>query len=143
MMGFASNTNIGPIKCFNPAKNYQLGWYSLQTEDYDPSEVFEDDSITTSTFVMNGIQEYDPDPNSDNTNNNKLIVLRLKNDGKNDYVSSILWYIYIHHENRSVCFHLYSYLTFTRFCFVLFVLIPHVFCGHVFFFFSAHSFFVL
>ena len=81
MMGFSYGDDDLPAMCFNAAKNYQLGWYSSQTYAYDPSA----DTLTR-TFIMNGIQEYDPTNGDD-----KLISLRLINgpakDSVNNYVS--------------------------------------------------------
>lgn len=76
MMGYSYNSDDGPQKCFNAAKNYQLGWYNQQQESYDPL------SSASKTFVMNGVANY-----QDSNSSGKLITLRLINQslGRNDY----------------------------------------------------------
>jgi len=84
MMGFSYNSDDSPQKCFNAAKAYQLGWYTLQQQSYNPLEYIGE----TTTFVMNGVNEYSTDE-QDTTN--KLITLRLEAQqifpltGYNDY----------------------------------------------------------
>lgn len=80
-MGFSYNQDDGPIKCFNAAKNWQLDWYKLQQESYNP--IATQNIGNSKTFVMNGINEY----KTDNSSNGELITLRLENEfnGNNDY----------------------------------------------------------
>ncbi|OEU21581.1 hypothetical protein FRACYDRAFT_235207 [Fragilariopsis cylindrus CCMP1102] len=72
MMGFSYNSDDGPKKCFNAAKNYQLGWYNLQKESYNPVDFFDEKQ----TFVMNGMTEYNKNEGASKDN---LITLRLEN----------------------------------------------------------------
>jgi len=53
--------------CFNPAKNYQLGWYDDKVVDYNP--LTHEDAVRT--VVVNGVSDYD-------SNSNGNIVVRLE-----------------------------------------------------------------
>jgi len=80
MMGLSNNLDDGPDKCFNAAKNYQLGWYDEQKESYNP--IATENIGKSKTFVMNGVNEY----KVDGINDGELITLRFENDnGFNDY----------------------------------------------------------
>ena len=60
--------------CFNPAKNYQLGWYEDKVKTIDPlsSDAYDGDShLGVRTFTMNGVSDY-------KKNDSGLIVLRLE-----------------------------------------------------------------
>ena len=59
--------------CFNSAKNYQLGWFDLQTLSIDPLEYVDNPQ----SFVLNGVADYKVDGSS----NGELISLRLEMDG--------------------------------------------------------------
>jgi len=63
VMGFSSRKD-DTRKCFNPAKSYQLGWYSDKVKTLNPLET------GTQQFTLNGVSDYQ-------TNENALIVLRL------------------------------------------------------------------
>ena len=74
------NNNNGLLLGFNAAKNYQLGWYNLQKESYNPVDFFD----KKRTFVMNGMTEYNK---NEGASKDKLISLRLvnKRNGLDDY----------------------------------------------------------
>lgn len=57
-----------PIMCFNPAKNWQLGWYDGARENVNPA------STGTRAFTMNGVDDYDGE-------NGGTVVLRLEQVG--------------------------------------------------------------
>jgi hypothetical protein len=84
MMGFSYNSDHGPVKCFNAAKNWQLGWYEKQKESYNP--IAYQNIGKSTTFIMNGVEEYKTDASEFNTNG-ELIMLRLEYEfnGNNDY----------------------------------------------------------
>lgn len=67
--------------CFNPAKSYQLGWYSKQVKSINPL-----DFPSVQTYFLNGVADY----KSDGSNGSSLVVLRIENprgnsNGNNDY----------------------------------------------------------
>ena len=66
------NNNNGLLLGFNAAKNYQLGWYNLQKESYNPVDYFD----KKRTFVMNGMTEYNK---NEGASKDTLITLRLEN----------------------------------------------------------------
>lgn len=66
------NNNNGLLLGFNAAKNYQLGWYNLQKESYNPVNFFD----VKRTFVMNGMTEYNK---NEGASKDTLITLRLEN----------------------------------------------------------------
>ena len=78
-MGLSFKQDDGPDKCFNAAKNWQLGWYDNQKESYNPLN----NIGQTKQYIMNGINEYEVDGSS----NGELITLRLENEsgGRDDY----------------------------------------------------------
>ena len=78
-MGLSFKQDDGPDKCFNAAKNWQLGWYDNQKESYNPLN----NIGQTKQYIMNGINEYEVD----GTSNGELITLRLENEsgGRDDY----------------------------------------------------------
>ena len=82
MMGYSYNQDDGPQKCFNAAKNWQLGWYNNQKESYNPIAVQNID--VSKSFTMNGVDEYKTESLE---SNGELIMLRLENgpNGQNDY----------------------------------------------------------
>ena len=82
MMGYSYNQDDGPQKCFNAAKNWQLGWYNNQKESYNPIAVQNID--VSKSFTMNGVDEYKTESLE---SNGELIILRLENgsNGQNDY----------------------------------------------------------
>lgn len=57
MMGFSYNDEGGPIQCYNPAKSFQLGWYSKQTLSIDPLDYIDEPK----TFILNGVSDYKKD----------------------------------------------------------------------------------
>jgi hypothetical protein len=65
---------------FNPAKNFQLGWYDKQTASYNPADIL--DKSKKKLFVMNGVNEYNKEDGG-----NELISLRLENKpgGRDDF----------------------------------------------------------
>eukprot|EP00536_Pseudo-nitzschia_multiseries_P014124 jgi/Psemu1/37652/gm1.37652_g len=67
VMGFTYSRDDQQI-CFNPAKSYQLGWYSDQVTTVNPLSVDE----ARRSFVLNGVADYRRNPGS------ALVVLRLE-----------------------------------------------------------------
>jgi len=65
MMGGAVGTD-DIQRCYNPQKNFQLGWYDDKTTTINPL----DGTTSYREFTLNGISDY-------NRNNNALIALRL------------------------------------------------------------------
>jgi len=57
-------------KCFNPAKNHQLGWYEDQVRTINPLTYRTDDS-SIPEFAINGVSDY-------GKNSDTLVVLELK-----------------------------------------------------------------
>jgi len=60
MMGFSYKSDDNPRMCFNPAKNWQLGWYSdgpggERTLELVPSEI----TNTPQQYTINGVVDYD------------------------------------------------------------------------------------
>uniref|UniRef100_A0A7S4EL53 Peptidase M11 gametolysin domain-containing protein n=2 Tax=Pseudo-nitzschia australis TaxID=44445 RepID=A0A7S4EL53_9STRA len=90
IMGYSFDEDDTPRMCFNPAKNYQLGWYSLQQVSINPLEYIGNPQ----TYVLNGINEYDT-----NGNNNNKIVLRLEQDGDTNIETGIDFYVGYNHAN--------------------------------------------
>ena len=74
-MGFSAKTELGPIKCFNPAKSWQLGWYAEQSKRINP---FIDAPFST---IMTGITR---DINDDDKTKNVLI--QIPNGETNIYI---------------------------------------------------------
>lgn len=71
----------GGKMCFNPAKSYQLGWYSKQVKSINPL-----DFPSVQTYFLNGVADY----KSDGSNGSSLVVLRIENprgnsNDNNDY----------------------------------------------------------
>jgi hypothetical protein len=65
MMGGAVGTD-DVRRCYNPQKNFQLGWYDDKTTTINPL-----DGITSSReFILNGVSDYE-------RNNDALVALRL------------------------------------------------------------------
>lgn len=69
IMGGSANTDDNRM-CFNPQKNYQLGWYEDKVETINPL-----DGIGRREFVINGVSDYEK-------NDDALVVLRLKQMSK-------------------------------------------------------------
>jgi hypothetical protein len=57
-----------PVQCFNPAKNWQLGWYSTQSIEIDP---LSEDGGFVGTLV--GVDDFDDTPSS------RYVVLKIEN----------------------------------------------------------------
>ncbi|VEU38829.1 unnamed protein product [Pseudo-nitzschia multistriata] len=74
MMGYSYFEDDGPKMCFNAAKNFQLGWYKNQEMSYNPLE-----NPGSVKFVLTGVD------NAVRGNSNKLVTLRLEEDGISDY----------------------------------------------------------
>jgi len=55
LMGYSYRDDDTPAQCFNPAKSYQLGWYTDKTIDLDPST---DLSLEVKSFILNGVVDY-------------------------------------------------------------------------------------
>lgn len=79
LMGYSFNSDDGPKMCFNPAKNFQLGWYDDQLESINPLDL----ASSPQTFTFNGVDDY----NFGKTD--ALISLRLEDQsigGKDYYI---------------------------------------------------------
>lgn len=74
MMGYSYPQSDWPRKCYNAAKNYQLGWYDLQKASVNPLSL----EGGVQSFVLNGIDEY----RKDGTSNGELVALRIGNEPK-------------------------------------------------------------
>merc|ERR1712176_952408 len=70
LMGFSYRSDDTPLMCFNPAKNWQLGWFDDKVKELDPSN---DIGIEPTSFVLNGIVDYKTI--TDNAN----VVLKIGN----------------------------------------------------------------
>jgi len=71
MMGYSYPESDWPRKCYNAAKNYQLGWYDLQKASVDPLSL----TGEFQSFVLNGVDEY----RKDGSSNGELVALRIGN----------------------------------------------------------------
>ena len=74
MMG-SSYSDDDTSMCFNPAKNYQLGWYDDKVQTIDPLVSEDNNDNAMRLFTLNGVSDYDYDYDNDK---NALIVLRLE-----------------------------------------------------------------
>ena len=59
MMGFSFRADDLPAMCFNPAKNWQLGWYAPKQLEINPNTDLSTEPIT---LVLNGVVDYDSSP---------------------------------------------------------------------------------
>ncbi len=78
MMGFSYDADDAPNMCFNPAKSYQLGWYSEQQKFLNPlTDILAkgNDSSNSFEYTLNGVDDFRFGRNG---SKDKLIVLRLK-----------------------------------------------------------------
>ena len=62
-------------RCFNPAKNWQIGWYDSRRETVYPRSEADD---WAENFVMVGIADYENE-------GNLPVVLKLETGGSQDY----------------------------------------------------------
>ena len=75
-------------QCFNPAKNYFLGWFDLQKESMNPlrglDTNIEDGNVAAALqrYILNGIDDYQVDGT---VSNGALIVLKLELNDAMDY----------------------------------------------------------
>lgn len=65
IMGFSFEKDDSKL-CYNPQKNYQLGWYENKVDTINPL-----DGIKTRAYTLNGVSDY-------KKNNDALVSLRLK-----------------------------------------------------------------
>ena len=78
MMGYSYDADDAPNMCFNPAKNYQLGWYAEQQRFLNPlTDILAktSDNSNSLEYVLNGVDDFQFGRNG---SRDKLIVLRLK-----------------------------------------------------------------
>ena len=78
MMGYSYDLDDAPNMCFNPAKNYQLGWYIEQQKFLNPlTDILAKtgDDSNSREYVLNGVDDFQFGKNG---SQNKLISLRLK-----------------------------------------------------------------
>jgi len=74
-MGSGYGDSFDLQMCYNPQKNYQLGWYDDKAETINPL-----DGVGGREFILNGVSDYN------NKNDNALVVLRLDQlDDVQDY----------------------------------------------------------
>ena len=76
-MGFSSKSKFGPLKCFNPAKSWQLGWYTEQSKRINPLV-----DVPFSTF-MTGITR---DISDDNKRIQEYLDPQVPNGGTDLYI---------------------------------------------------------
>jgi len=82
MMGYSYEADDAPNMCFNPAKNYQLGWYKEQVESVNPlTNILAKKADNSRSFLLNGVEDYQFGRNG---LNNNLIILRLKQQNSED-----------------------------------------------------------
>mmetsp|Transcript_12280 Transcript_12280/g.25041 ORF Transcript_12280/g.25041 Transcript_12280/m.25041 type:complete len:192 (+) Transcript_12280:99-674(+) len=74
----SSNSRDDMRICFNPAKNYQLGWYDDRVKTIDPLGVGGSGSgVATQTFFLNGVADYNSnDDDDDDDNDDGLSLMR-------------------------------------------------------------------
>ncbi len=75
MMGFSYNRDDGPLLCFNPAKNYQLGWFNDKAIEVDPII----NGPWAGTII--GVSDYSNSLVDQNAN----VVVKIKTGGSRDY----------------------------------------------------------
>jgi hypothetical protein len=77
MMGFSYNSDDFPIMCFNPAKNWQLGWYESKQISINPETDLLGVIGEKTEFILNGIDDYDYADINDC--DNKYVVMKIEN----------------------------------------------------------------
>lgn len=86
MMGFSYDADDAPNMCFNPAKNYQLGWYIEQQKFLNPlTDILAKtgDNSNSREYILNGVNDFQFGKNG---SQDKLITLRLKQQNlREDY----------------------------------------------------------
>jgi hypothetical protein len=86
MMGFSYDADDAPNMCFNPAKNYQLGWYIEQQKFLNPlTDILAKtgDDTNSREYILNGVNDFQFGRNG---SQDKLIILRLKQQNlREDY----------------------------------------------------------
>ena len=73
LQGISYNQDDGPRMCFNPVKNWQLGWFDGHTKELDPT------AEAPFGAVMVGVDV--PNPGSD-----KLVVIKIRDNNKDYYI---------------------------------------------------------
>ena len=82
MMGFSYNMDDAPNMCFNPAKNYQLGWYIEQQEFVNPlTDILAKNNENSRDYILNGVNDFQFGRNGSQY---KLISLQLKQQNSRD-----------------------------------------------------------
>ena len=69
-MGYSYDQDDGPLQCFNPAKNYVLGWYEDRVIEIDPFEGTWKGSIV-------GVTDY-----GDNSTENSYVIVKIMTGGE-------------------------------------------------------------
>jgi hypothetical protein len=82
VMGFSSKDDNGPMKCFNTAKSWQLGWYAEQSKRINP--LLDVPFITTMMGITTTRNVNNNDDNDDF--NNKNIIIQIPNGQSDFYV---------------------------------------------------------
>jgi hypothetical protein len=75
MMGYSYNEDDTPKQCFNPAKSYELGWYSDKVVEWDPL------SQGTWSGTVVGVSDY-----GNNQIPNGKVVVKIDRGGNDLYV---------------------------------------------------------
>ena len=75
MMGYSYNEDNSPKQCFNPAKSYELGWYSDKVVEWDP--------LSQGTWVgtIVGVSDY-----GNKQIANSKVVVRIDRGGNDLYL---------------------------------------------------------
>jgi hypothetical protein len=85
MMGYSYNSDDYPIMCFNPAKNWQLGWYESKRISINPETDLPGPVVigAKTEFILNGIDDYDYV--DINNNDDKYVVMKINHISSYDY----------------------------------------------------------
>lgn len=78
MMGFSYDADDAPHMCFNPAKSYQLGWYTEQQKFLNPlTDILAktSDNSDSVEYILNGVNDFRFGTRG---SEEKLVILRLK-----------------------------------------------------------------
>eukprot|EP00536_Pseudo-nitzschia_multiseries_P003495 jgi/Psemu1/7912/gm1.7912_g len=75
MMGYSGRRKDGPLKCFNPAKSWQLGWYAEQSRRINP--LLDAPLNTVLTGITRDVNDHDKSKN---------ILIQIPNGSKSIYV---------------------------------------------------------
>jgi len=80
MMGLSYYQNDFPRMCFNPAKNWQLGWYTNRQIEIQPETL----PTEGQEYILNGIVDYKAPTNGED----KYVVMKIDNPSRSDPLSN-------------------------------------------------------